>query len=494
VLVTVVIMAVVFSLVGMVGSQVLVTDSATTISNVDYQQALQSAQSGVDAAYQRIESEASVKTAPCGATAVRGTLGSAPRSSSYSVTATYFSTLTARTKLACSSLSAASKATTLPKAVLLTSTGKDGTKSARVVSEADIAVSPLGSVFGDAAYIGAGFTVSGADAFDTPTKTVYVNGSVKCGSGGSMTGTLVATGNMTLTGNCKIAGNAKAGGAISIPSGSPSVGGTLVSFSTATPGIDIAGNPTLHGVVAKTKITTPSWWPGTHPAAHIVEDDSSLGSLTTQTFPKVIWTPSGWVASGYRALNAGSTCAKVYKAMFAMHTASTATGTSKPVALYTSCKVTLPQRHPNCPSWQTAYYCTKLVLARNLVVLSTAGFDLPTPANVSVSTAGATHQLGLIVPTDKSTGSPVSCTGTNGLITFTGKIYTGVDTLFYTPCKISMTGSAKVVEGEIYAGSTYTAENGMAFGSPLTVAGASGGSRSVAGKASVGVLFVRQAS
>lgn len=491
VLVTVIILAVVLSTIGVVGAQVVVADSTTTLTNVNYQQALQAAQSGIDAAYQRIESDDTVATAPCGPAAVGGTLGSAPKASSYTVTTTYFQTLTAKTVMTCPKLAAGA----VPKAVLLTSQGTDGTQTARMVSEADLAVSPFGTVFGDAAFIGAGFDISGADAFKTPTRTVFVTGNVTCGSGGSMTGTLVATGTMQLTGNCKIAGSADAGGKVSIPSGSPSVGTTLVSFSTTTPGIDIAGNPTLHTVEAKTKVSYPSWWLKTHPSAHIVQDDSSLGSLPSQTFPTVKWTPSGWAADGYRVVVADATCGQAYKAMFAMHTAATATGTAKPVAVYTTCKITLPQTHTNCPAWaRTIYYCTQLVLHRSLMVFSTAGFSFPTPTKVTSSPTGASVQLGLIVPTDTAAGTAVSCGGGNGDINMTGKIGTGVDTLFFTPCSVSMTGAASVVEGEIYAGSGYTAENGMAFGTPITVPGATGGSRSVDGKASVGVVYVRQAN
>ncbi|MHB8219323.1 MAG: hypothetical protein ACYDHU_03230 [Acidimicrobiales bacterium] len=491
VLVTVIILALVLSTVGVVGAQVVVADSSSTVSNVDWQQALQAAQSGIDAAYQRIETGATVKTAPCVSGAVSGTLGSTPKASSFSVTTSYFQTITGKDSETCTQLAAG----TVPKAVLLTSQGRDGTQTTHMISEADLAVSPIGSVFGDAAYIGATFNVSGADAFKTPTKAVYVTGNVSCGSGGSMAGTLVATGSMTLTGNCKITGAAEAGGTVTIPSGSPGVGTTLISYSTTTPGITISGNPTLHGVVARTKIIYPSWWPKTHPAAKITQNDSSLGSLPTQTFPTVKWTLTGWAAAGYRTVYAGSTCGQAYKAMFAMHTATTPTGTAKPVALYTTCQINLPQNHTYCPSWAaTPYYCPQLVLARNLMVFSTKGFAFPTPTKVTTSPTGATHQLGLIVPTDTVAGTAVSCAGGNGNITMTGKIGTGVDTLFYTPCSISMTGAASVAEGEVYAGSGYTAANGMAFGTPPTVPGATGGSLSLAGKASVGVLYVRQAS
>ncbi len=492
VLATVVILASILSLIGVVGAQLVVAASSSTVSNVDRQQALQAAASGVDVAFQRIESGATMAAAPCGSNAVAGTLGSTPEPSSYSVTATYYQTITAKSVDTCAALATG----TIPQAVLLTSEGVDGIQTARMVSEADVAVAPMGTVFGDAAYVGAGFTISGADAFKTKGKTVYVNGNVSCGSGGSMTGTLIATGTLTLTGDCAIDGTAEAGGKVSIPSGSPSVGSTLTSYASATPGIAISGNPTLSGVVAKTKVTYPSWWPKTHPSVRIVQNDSSLGSLPTQSFPTVPWTPTGWATDGYRVVIANSTCGAAYKAMFAMHTTTTPTGTAKPVALYTTCPIELPQNHTYCPSWAAnPYYCTQLVLARSLMVFSTAGFDLPTPTHVTSSPAGSTVHLGLIVPTDTSAGTPVSCAGGNGDINMTGKIHTGVDTLFFTPCSISMTGHATVVEGEVYAGSGYTAANGMAFGSPITVPGATGGSRSsTGGKISLGVVYVRQST
>lgn len=490
-LIMVILVAVVLSIAGAVGFAVVSSNISTTTTNVYHQQALQAAQSGIDATYQRIKSESSVESAPCGPGAMVGTLGSTPKPSTYSVTAKYYKTPTAKSALTCTQLAAG----TVPKAVLLASKGKDGGQVALMVSEADLAVSPFGSAFGDAAYINAALSVSGADAFKTQTKTIYVHGNMRCGNGGKIAGTVVATGTMTLTGTCQIHGTAEAGGTVSVPSGSPGVGGTLVSFATTTPGIKITGNPTLHTVLAKTKIIYPASWLTSHPTAKIVENDSSLGSPPTQTFPNVTWTSAGWTADGYKAV-ATTTCAEAYKEMFAMHTAATSTGTTKPVALYTTCKIKLPQATPYCPSWTAnkyKYYCTQLVLARTLIIFSTAGFDLATPFNVVTSAAGASHQLGLIVPTVAVTGAPVSCSGGNGNIIMTGKILTGVDTLFYTPCSVSMSGAAEVVEGEIYAGANYTATGGMSFGPPPTVPGATGGSLSLAGKASVGVVYVREA-
>jgi len=498
VLVTVIILALVLSAVGVVGAQVVVADSSTTVSNVNWQQALQAAQSGIDAAYQRIESVPTLATVPCGTNTISGTLGSTPKASSYSVGANYYLTVTAKSVDTCTAL----KQGTIPEAVLLTSEGVDGNQTAHMVSEADVAVSPSGTVFGDAAYIGATFNVTGGDTFKTPTKAVYVNGNVTCGSGGSMAGTLVATGSMTLTGNCQIAGAAEAGGTVTIVTrGSPGVGGTLISYSTTTPGITITANPTLHGVVARTKITYRSSWLSTHPTAHISQNDSSLGSLPTQTFPTVKWTPTGWIAAGYNVVNAGSTCGKAYTAIFAMHTSHTSTGTAKPVALYTSCQIKFPggtgrkgNGYPCSAVTATQSYCTQLVLARSLMVFSTTGFNLPSPTKVTSSPVGHAVHLGLIVPTDTSSGTSVSCTNTNGDINMTGNIGTGVDTLFFTPCSISMTGNANVVEGEIYAGRGYTAANGMAFGSPITVPGATGGTHTTAGKVSLGVVYVRQST
>lgn len=480
VLLTVLIVAVVFSLIGILMERTVLSTTTITSSNVHRQQAEQAAQSGISVAYNDIRS--ATGALPCGAT---GRLGSSPSTSSYSVTAKYYVTATGQTAESCT-------VATDPQSVLLTSTGHTGNQTVTLISEAYMTRSSTQSPFTDAAFVGGNFTVSGADSFKTPGKAVYVQGNVQCGSGGALSGTLIATGTLTLTGDCTIAGSAEANGLVDISGGSPSVGHTLISATTSTPGIKISGNPTLHGVFAKTRVTYPSWWTSEHPDARITQNDSSITPVPSQTFPQIHWTLAGWTGKGYKAVTAGATCAKAYQAIFAAHTAVTPTtsATSKPIAVNTSCKINIPNS-TYCPSWEP-YYCTKLPLARNLIVFSTARFTLPTPFSVT-SVGTSPRQLGLIVPSVQSGGAPTKCSGSVGDITMTGHTHQHVDTLLYTPCTVSMSGAATVTEGEVYAGTSYKATGGMGFGAPLTIVGASGGT-TIFGQPSIGVVYIRQAS
>lgn len=443
--------------------------------NVQHQQALQAAQGGVDLAYEQIQAAPSTKTAPCGSNAVSGKLGSTPSMSSYAVSITYYLTSTAKTPLSCPTM----KSGVIPKSVKVTSVGDDAAQHAKAVSLADISVnSTPGSVFGDGVFVNSNFKLTGADDFQFPGHSLYVNGSIDCTNGGDSVATLLVSGSVEMSGACAITGNVTSGGTVSVPSGSPSVSGFTASASTTNPDITITGNPTLHTLKARTTITKPAYW---SPDGNTLEDDSAIAA-PNQTFPTVVWTAAGWGARGYNVVTAGSTCTKVYDTIWSMRTATS------PAAIDTSCKVALPgSGSTDCPTWQD-YYCTHVELAKSLAIISTTGFDLATPAHFTASAAGV--DLMFIVP------SSTTCSSSVGNITFTGKTTAGStgtttmtpDALFYTPCKVSMTGAASVAQGEVYAG-TFDAKDGMKFGAAITVPGTSGGTApTLGGPATVGII------
>lgn len=487
VLLTVIAAAVVMAIVATTLAETALSNVITSAHDVQQEQALQAAQAGIDATYQRIQSLPSVSTSPCGTGAVQGSLGSSPTLSSYSVSATYYETTTARSAISCTQL----HDRVVPQAVELTSRGTDAGRTQVMVSEADVAVSPFGSLFGDAVYVASTLTLTGNDTFGVTGKMVYVKGNTRCGNGGNITGNLVTLGNLTLTGDCRISGSAEAGGVVTIPSGSPFVGTTLTS-TTATKSTDVTiyrkSNPTLHAIYGRTSISYSKSWATAHPSATFHEDDTALSPPPQQTMPTYTWTnQKGFLQSSGFNLVTTSTCQAVYDDIFAMKTS-----TSK-VAIHTTCLIKLPGGtgpHGNghaCPTGSG--YCTHVYVNDTLYIFSTKGFTLPTPAQFTTTTSSV--GLALVVPTDNASGAAMSCTS-NGDITFTGKIYTNVDTLFYTPCTLSMTGSAHVAEGEVYAGH-YIAKDGMSYGKALLSTGSGGSTPSPAGPASVGIIYEREA-
>jgi len=484
VLVTVLIIALVLAAVGAMLFRAAVTDSTLTGHSVAKGQALQAAQAGVSAAYAAINT-GPVSSAPC---RVTGTLGSAPSKSSYTVTVTYYRVAT--TSALANEISCTTTAQTVKTAreLEIRSVGTDLGEKSTMLSEADLSPPSLsGTVFGDAISVNSAVSLSSADAFNVTGHAIFTTGSATCGGGGDIHGTLVVVGTISLSGGCSISGSAVAGGEVTVPSGSPSVAGKLISTSsTKNPGIDIAGDPTLHTMLAGASIVYPTWWTPAR-GSEVVQDDTSLTPPPPQTFPTIHWTAAGWEAKGYTVVATSSTpnkplatCAKAYAAIYAANTA-----TAKGEAVYTSCDIAIPPpSHADCPN--NEYTCV-LTLKRNLAIFSTAGFVVRTAGKVDVSTAtaGVTRDLALIVPTG------TSCTSQNGLITVKGTIGANVDALVATPCTVTMSGSAHITAGEIYAGH-FTPDGGMSYGLPLTIPGASGGSQTTTGPPTVGIVYERE--
>jgi Tfp pilus assembly protein PilX len=445
-------------------------------------QAAQAAQAGLNAAYQRLHTMPLTTTC---ATPVTGSLTSAGTTLSYSVTAQYFRTTTATDTITCSSVSAGGEV----QAVELTSTGTDLADPAHTMamrSKATVSVASTSQIYSDSVFVDSNLTLSGADQFlGGTTHTMYIHGNLKCTGSAHVTETVVVTGNVTLSGRCSFSHNITAAGTIKVTTavvGSSNKTPTLrlqhtalISTSTATPDITISpGSPVIGAIRARTTVSYPAWWtPPTPTETHT----AALQTPPAQSMPTVQWTATGWKKLGYNVVTAGATCAKAYHAIFGTSLTTTASR-----AVYTSCHINLPATpSSDCPTYEQ-YYCTHVTLSRNLAIVTTGGFRMNGSSKIDAS-GTTTRDLSVIVP------SGTTCTSNNNLtVSASGNVGSHVDTLFFTPCSMTISGAGNVSEGGIYAGS-FAPVAGMAFGTQFPVAGLTGGTPDGGGTTTIDILY-----
>ena len=451
------------------------------------EQALQAAESGVDIAYQGIEAVtlASSTTGrhhvPCApaTSPLKGSLGSAPSGSSYAVTVKYYKYATAAhptpTKLTTATC------TTTPVdlvRIVVTSTGADLTQTAHVTSQANIApVNP----FANSVFVNGSMTLRGSNS-SIGGQTVYVHtGKLTCNGGGTIDGSVTVLGRVTAKGSCSIAGGLEATTSISL-GGTASIGGTVISttgsITVQGTGVAVSGSMYARGSITISSTTWYQRYIATHTVTGISVSytinptETALVRPTEEPWPDLTWTSADWAGMRYKVVTTGSTCTKTASAAVrtAVLSARTAPTTGYVgVALHTVCAV------------QSTKITKKLVLAQSLVVFSTAGITIASNAEV-LDSSTAKRTLFLVVPTG------TSCTGTNGNISIHGTIGTGIATLVYSPCKVTIQGTSPIKEGKVYA-KTLTMNGNMTLGTvTFTLLGFS------TTQVSVGIDFERQTS
>ncbi len=454
------------------------------------EQALQAAEAGVDVAYQGIEAVtlASSTTGrhhvPCATAAspLTGSLGSAPTFSSYKVTITYYKYATS-THPTPSSLAAGSCATTPVDLVriLVTATGQDLSQTARVTSQANIApVSP----FADSVFVNGSMTLRGSTS-SIGGQTVYVHtGNLTCNGGGTIDGSVTVLGKMTASGSCTIAGALEATTSIAL-GGKAWIGGTVISttgsISVQGTGVSVSGSMYARGSIT---IGSTQWYQSyiaTHTVTGIAVNymisptETALVRPTDVPWPDLTWTSVDWTTMHYKVVTTGSACTSTAKSEVNTAVLSAkAAGTTGDVgiALHTACPV------------QFTAITKKLVLAQSLAVFSTAGITVGKNSQI-LDSSTARRTLFLVVPT--GTSCKVA-TQTNGDISIHGSIGTGISTLVYSPCSVTIQGTSPIKEGKIYA-KTLTMNGNMTLGTvTFTLAGFS------TTQVSVGIDFERQTS
>ncbi len=477
-IVVVVVIASVMAVLAATLFHVALDNISTSQRMVTQEQALQAAEAGIDVAYQGIEavtlasSTTSLHHVPCGP--LNGDLGSAPSGSRYTVTIKYYKYSTATnptpTKLA------AALCTTTPidlVRIVVTATGTDLTQTARVTSQANIApVSP----FANSIFVNGSLTLRGSNS-SVGGQTVYVHtGNLTCNGGGTVYGSVIVFGTVTASGSCSIAGALEATTSISL-GGKAAIGGTIISttggISVQGTGVTVSGSMYARGSIT---ISSTKWYqnyksPHTvtgMPVSYTINStETALVRPTKQQWPYVTWATVKWATMHYEVVTAGSTCTKVKAAV--LSAASPASTGYVGVAVDTTCQVKFTQ-------------ITKhLVLAQSLAVFSTKGITVAKNAQISDSSS-TRKTLFLVVPTG------TSCESTNGDISIHGSIGTGIATLVYSPCTVTIQGTSPIKEGKIYA-RTLIMNGNMTLGTEtFTLIGVK------TTQVSVGIDFERQVS
>lgn len=460
-----------------------VDNQAVSSTLVERSQSLQSAQSGVDTAYQALSTLPLVTSAKKLCPGLSGTVGSYPRRSTYTVHVTYYSNATSDTTVTCTQVEAG----TVPKAVLLKVTGADGITTSTMQSLADLAVTAATEkFFPEELYVGGTFPAGGNSKM-TGAGTAYVAKPMTCH--GNMTSSLSFTVGSTFkgTGNCSISGTVDAIGAVTLGgntsiSGKNSSGQSLITTSTVSVGaITVKVSGSLN---AKHKITYPtSWSSGNH--GTIASTTANVKTPATPAFPTLKWTLTGWTSLGYTAF-VDDTCTGSGSVLTKIKAMATAT---KSKAIYTTCKVTIGG-------------VTTITLKHSLALFSAGttavagGFKITSDATIKGAST-TTVDLYLVVP-DKSTGSAPSCASPagNGDITLTGnaKITSNVDAFIYSPCTISVTGNGGINKGQIYGDKTVTFTGNMALASPTSPPGASSSGNTSSTVPTVGIVYERESN
>ncbi len=483
-LIVVVVISLVMAVLAATLFRVALDNVSTSSRMVQQNQALQAAEAGIDLAYRKIQSATSLAAMPCttGTHAIAGTLGGAPARSTFTVTLTYYSTLTPLTSLSCTGASPTNASLKGATAVRLTSLGRDVAQTAKVQSEANISTPDKTGVFHESVFVNGSLSLQGGGSFVGGNNNVYLNGTLTCRGSSSVDGSVVVFGNVNTSGGCSIAGEVEATKAITL-SGSAVVGGTLTSTcAPATPtcavGISVSGTKvSVSGsMYAKSAIHIgSSSWKTRYLAPHTVtvggtqvqvqytinSNMTSLATPTRETFPPLNWSATGWKTDGY-TVETASTCAAL-KAML-----STIGSATSSVAIYTACAVTIPT----------------ISLAHSLAIFSTASISIKQSDTISSKTSH--HTLFLVVPTtsDKTCGSNVT-------VTIGGQILTTVTTFVYAPCHVKIAGTGTIKSGKIYSGQQLTVDGSINMGSATFTPPGAGAVRA---SPVIGLIYERELS
>ena len=431
-----------------------VTDSAFRL---EQNQAFDAAEGGLDLAIGDVEQAGQASQMPC--SAVTSAYPTTPVASSASATVTYYSSYSGAGpsgQIAC--VSGALPAASQVQAVIIVATGHAGRHpQATAYVEAEL---KLQTVYNNALFSSQSITsVNGGQIYGDPpgsnNANVYTNGSISCGNGFSVQGSVSMIGTFTGTNNCAVNGDIVAGGNVSLSNntsvtGSVYAGGVPCGSPAAT--ISMANNAVVdQSAYACGAITTT----GSAKVLHVVAANESplpsAGTVHNQSLPS--WTnpatdptaKSAWQAAGYSFENEGSKCSNVYTDI---------TSATSPLVVTTSCAL----------SWSSA-----VTLQTNVAVFSTAGFSM-TNRTSWASNSSTTRLLYVIVP------SPETCSGGQPGITLANNtsFAASVNVLFYTPCTVQISNN-DAGYGQIYAGQVSASNNFSQHFVPVPSPAATGG-------------------
>ena len=478
-LVVVVVIALVMAVLTATLFRVALDNISTSSRMVGQNQALQAAEAGIDAAYAQIESvtlgstTAAKHSLPCGP--MTGKLGSSPaRSSSsiYTVTFSYYKYATA-THPTPANLSAASCTRTSPMRivqVLLTSTGTDSGQTAKVTSQAHIA--PV-NAFDSSISVNGSFTLSDSNSSISGSPVLVRRGTLRCRGGGSAYASVLVFGKVTVGGGCVINGSLEATTSISVTGARATIGGTVISttgsITAKTAEKTISGSLFAKHTITVTRPTTftaPHTVTGSTVQYTISATDLALVPPTKPPWPNLTWKTVNWATLKYKTYTPSSCTTATTDIKLAD---SAAASGYVGIAVKTTCKITIAS--------------LGVKLAQSLAIVTGAGITFK---NASISDSStAHHTLLLVVPT----GSTCSATPSNGNIAISSAtVASGISTLIYTPCAVTIQGTSTFPSGTIYATSLILNGNLTIGPATFTLTGVS------TTRISVGIVYERELS
>jgi Tfp pilus assembly protein PilX len=449
-------------------------------------QALDAAEGGLNLSYETIQQTAT-SALPCGTNALSQNFGTVPEASSFAASVTYYDTYPPTDNaLSCSSAHAGG---TLAAAQII-STGSDGPVAQYMEALVKLSVTDTGPVFDQALFSNATMTGSNSGTIDGHTgndANLYVNGSVVCGNGFSVQGSVVDTGTFSGSNTCSVTGNLTSVGNISLQNS------TVIGGNATSTGHSGCGTGSTQGNISMSNSATVDQSAYSYCTISLsnnatvvhsqVPNDTTLTNPPVETFPVVpepvngSATATAWSAAGYTNQITDNVCTPsgVYTDIANMASATA------PTVIITSCALT----------WANS---SSLSLNQNLAIFSTGGFAMQN-STAWQSTTTATHLLYLMVPSTVG-GTNTTCnsgTGQPGITLQNSTTFaSSVDVMLYTPCTISISNGTTGY-GQVYGGVVNTKNSYTAHYVPLpTVPGASGGGSASTTALTLAIVYERQ--
>lgn len=447
-------------------------------------QALDAAEGGLNLSYETIQ-QAATAALPCGTNVLSQNFATVPTASSFASSVTYYDTYPPTdAALSCTSVHTGG---TLAAAQIV-STGSDGPVAQYMEALVKVSVTDTGPVFDQALFSNATMTGSNSGTLDGHTgndANLYVNGSVVCGNGFAVQGSVEDTGTFSGSNSCSVNGNLTSVGNISLQNS------TVIGGNATSTGHSGCGTGSTQGNISMSNSATVDQSAYSYCSITLsnnatvvhsqVPNDTTLTNPTPETFPVVPEPLSGsapasaWTAAGYTNQITDNTCTPsgVYNDIANMASATA------PTVIVTSCALT----------WANS---SSLSLNQNLAIFSTGGFTMQNSTSWQSATA-ATHVLYLIVPWSVGATTTTCSSGQPGITLKNSTTFAStVNVLLYTPCTISIsngtTGYGQVYGGVVDVKNSYTAHY-----VPLpTVPGASGGGSASTTALTLAVVYERQ--
>jgi len=469
---------------GILGSALITSDFAGTASTQydNTSQAGLAAQSGLAVELSAMRNVSAFTSFPCGA--FSGTLAAPGARSSYAGTATYYPSGSNPTALTCSGSTLGGSTPPATATVLSTGTAPHGTPTTMEVQIAVATTSTPAAALGYALYTSNALNLSGAATVSNSsgnTANAYSGGTMTCGTGDTIPGSVTSYVVVSLTGSCSI-GGLTASGQVTLAN-SATVNGNLISYGGP---LTMSGTTEVTGTATETSGNI-----GLSGSADIVGNTAASGTitiaggatiggtktpndaaLTSQTMPAAVSFPVlnpsdvTWMLQGWTVIdvpNSSYTCAQYF--------VSNTNGAPDPfqTAISTLGSKTVFDAETCNPSYtrsQTFQFAADTVL--EVQTLTTAGSD------AFASTTATHHDFSLLA----SPGT--ACSAANVAVTVSNQanFASSLTVFVYSPGQVSYANSPSMT-GQITACGGITGSSSFALTFDPSASGEIPGSSSV---------------